>query len=343
MGKQYISDCEGPISLDDNAFELCEHFIPNGGRFFAKISKYDDFQADIEHRAGYKAGDTLRLILPFLLAFGATDERIADYSRDHVHLVPGADKLMSYVSSWMDARIISTSYSPYIKALSEKLGFPFEHTYSTPLALDAYSLSEEERATLEALKSEIDCLDEIIFPEGAAGRSELDAPSRATIDRLDEIFFGELPDMESGALLDDVNPIGGIEKANALTDSLGVTGNRLADVIYVGDSITDVQALTMVRKAGGLAVSFNGNRYAVGAADVAVITENTDVMTYIAESFLEGGKEHVFILFRAWNNPIMKEIQRPDAVIVAETDRVDLIRRSETMRKSIRGLAGALG
>jgi len=32
--------------------------------------------------------------------------------------------------------------------------------------------------------------------------------------------------------------------------------------MYVGDSITDAEAFRLMRDAGGLAVSFNGNGYA---------------------------------------------------------------------------------
>ncbi len=28
----YLTDCEGPISKNDNAFELAEHFVPEGGK-----------------------------------------------------------------------------------------------------------------------------------------------------------------------------------------------------------------------------------------------------------------------------------------------------------------------
>ena len=45
---------------------------------------------------------------------------------------------------------------------------------------------------------------------------------------------------------------------------------ELEDVMYVGDSITDVEAFKLVRDNGGLTVSFNGNSYAVKNAEVAV-------------------------------------------------------------------------
>ena len=76
----YLTDCEGPVSKNDNAFELAEHFVPEGGAFFAKVSRYDDYLADIERKPGYKAGDTLKLIVPFLKAHGATDDAVREFS-----------------------------------------------------------------------------------------------------------------------------------------------------------------------------------------------------------------------------------------------------------------------
>jgi energy-converting hydrogenase A subunit R len=108
----YLTDCEGPISKNDNAFELGRHFIPDGGAFFAKLSRYDDFLADIEKKPGYKAGDTLRLIAPFLKAYGVTDAAIREFSSEGLLLVPRADEMLRAVSGSMPTYIISTSYRP---------------------------------------------------------------------------------------------------------------------------------------------------------------------------------------------------------------------------------------
>ena len=35
----FITDCEGPISKNDNALELTSHIIPDGDYFFTLISK----------------------------------------------------------------------------------------------------------------------------------------------------------------------------------------------------------------------------------------------------------------------------------------------------------------
>ena len=163
----FVSDCEGPISKNDNAFELAASFVPNGDQFFALVSKYDDVLADAVKKPGYKAGDTLRLILPFLKAYGATDKKIRDFSGRNVLLVRGAKDTLNYVNSLMPSFIVSTSYEQYISALCIATGFPFENTYCTRLNMDKYNISEQETAKLKALAKEISELPMITIPENA--------------------------------------------------------------------------------------------------------------------------------------------------------------------------------
>src|SRR3989337_2883882 len=86
----FISDCEGPISKNDNAFEAAARFIPNGDKLFTLISKYDDVLADVIKKPGYNAGDTLKLILPFLKAYGVTDRDLRKFSAENLVLIAGS-------------------------------------------------------------------------------------------------------------------------------------------------------------------------------------------------------------------------------------------------------------
>jgi len=255
----FVSDCEGPISKNDNAYELTSHFIPEGDKFFALVSKYDDVLADVFKRPGYKAGNTLKLILPFLAAYGVTNEKMREFSARNVLLVPGAKDALKFLSCRMPSFIVSTSYEHYIRVLCRLTDFPFENTYCTRVDMSKYSISEEEKSLLKRLREEIVAMPMIDIPEGATSIQDFSLVDQETIKRLDEIFWEEIPKMKCGKILEDVNPIGGEEKANATLEAADKTGSELRDVMYVGDSITDVQAFQLVKKNGGLTVSFNGN------------------------------------------------------------------------------------
>ncbi len=282
MMVQLNIDCEGPVTSNDNAFELCEELIPGGGEFFARISRYDDYLADIERRPGYKAGDTLRLILPFLRAWGCTNRIMREFSEKTLLLLPGTDRMLPFVNRLMPSFIISTSYRPYLDALSVAAAFPVEHIYCTDIDMERVDMSADEAGRLKALLDEINSFPVLEWNQAASAPGDLDVENMKIVKRLDHIFWTEIMEMESGRFVREVNPVGGKEKARAVEDSLARTGNSLSDVFYAGDSITDVQALELVRNGGGLAMSFNGNSYAVRAASWAAVSGNTGLIGAVA-------------------------------------------------------------
>jgi energy-converting hydrogenase A subunit R len=136
LKRVFISDCEGPISKNDNAYEITAQFVPNGDKLFMLISKYDDVLADVLKKPDYSAGSTLKLILPFLKAYGVTDRQTEDFSAQNLILIANSKDTLQHVQSVASAYIVSTSYEQYIKALCKALEFPCENTYCTKLRLD---------------------------------------------------------------------------------------------------------------------------------------------------------------------------------------------------------------
>jgi energy-converting hydrogenase A subunit R len=356
----FVTDCEGPISKNDNAFELTSSLVPHGDRFFAMVSRYDDVLADVVKKPGYKAGDTLRLIIPFLKAFGATDRKIRDFSARNVLLVPGAKDTLTFVRKFMPSFIVSTSYQQYISSLCSLTGFPFENTYCTRLNIDKYDIDEEETERLKELQMEIAALPMIEIPKKANSENEFSQRDQETIQRLDEIFWQTIPEMDSGGMLMEVNPVGGSEKAKAVQNIVEKIGCSLDMVMYVGDSITDVPPLRLVRESGGLAVSFNGNDYAVPESEVAVLSGNTTVTSVLAEAFSRQGKEGALRLVEEWdpsglkNFSVSTELQERMSVLFPDgfpqvervaDDNLDRLKmESSVFRKTVRGEAiGKLG
>ena len=289
----FISDCEGPISKNDNAFELAKHFIPDGGSFFKLLSRYDDVLAFILRRPSYSAGYTLKLLVPFLIAYGATNESITMFSRKNMSLIRDAGIALKQIRHNLPAYIVSTSYSPYIDALCTVLAFPKEHTFSTSLDLDAFSLATKEMQMLQELRGEMLNCPSIEIPDGAQDIEDLSPSTRRTVARLDAIFCDELPETQMGEILEEIHPIGSTEKARAvadITEDLDLSCDR---VFYVGDSITDAEVLRMVKDSGGVAVSFNGNRYAVEQAEISVLSSSLMPIAGLAEIFSKMGRRQV--------------------------------------------------
>jgi predicted HAD superfamily phosphohydrolase len=351
-------DCEGPITQNDNAYELCQNFIPDGGRFFSIVSKYDDFLADVEKRPGYKAGDTLKLILPFLKAFGVTDRLMEEFSGETLLLLPGAEHMLPAVNSMLPSFIISTSYRPYLHALCTLVSFPMGNVYCTEVSLDEYRMPDAEQVYLKECAMEIAGMDMIDWPEDASSADDLSPECQGVVKRLDEIFWEEITSMEIGRIFEAVNPVGGVEKAKAVEASLSVTGLSAGQVLYVGDSITDVQAMEFVDSAGGTAVSFNGNRYAVKAAKWALLSSDTLVIAGLCRLLLDRGtvvldNMDVDSEGRLNTDVLLQEMHASSDLSgipgrlsgnagfemykVSASDMGRLIEKSEQMRKSVRG------
>jgi energy-converting hydrogenase A subunit R len=352
----FVTDCEGPVSLNDNAFELSKQYIPDGDRLFTTLSRYDDVLADIRKLSGYSAGYTLKLIAPFLKAYGATNQGIREFSRKHILFTQDAPETLHLISTMLPCHIISTSYEQYIEALCKEIDLPVSNASFTHLDLDSFRIDDSEANRIRELKEDIVKLPEIEIPKGAKRLKDLSEEGLATINRLDEIFFSELTSMNAGRLLEDVKPIGSKEKLQALHLLAEQAKTTLDNFIYVGDSITDVEILRAVKRSKGLSVAFNGNQYAVRNADLAVISESALPIALIAEAFKEHGRKGVFSLVNKWpgslhgladskiahsvlslnENPILVQIRRPNMKQIAE--------ESNNFRKKVRGKAiGSLG
>jgi energy-converting hydrogenase A subunit R len=356
----FISDCEGPISKNDNAFEVSAHFIPSGDKLFANISKYDDVLADVLRKPGYSAGSTLKLILPFFKAYGVTDAQMEDFSENNIVLIANSKNTLQHVQAIANSFIVSTSYEHYIKALCRVLSFPYENTYCTKVSLDKYTITKQEEKRLKEIAEEITLIRLIDIPPASRKMEQFSRSDTALIQRLDDIFWSGIPKMSIGKMLGEVITVGGEQKAEAIRDVVKRLGADLADVIYVGDSITDIEAFKLVRGNGGLTVSFNGNSYAVKNAEVAVLSESNLTTAILADLFCRFGKEKTISVLQAWNIEGLKKSgvdkgllgqlstlypnRLPKAQIVTTQNMEALVKESSEFRKKVRGVAiGRLG
>jgi energy-converting hydrogenase A subunit R len=360
LKRVFVSDCEGPISKNDNAFELAAYFIPNGDRLFANISKYDDVLADALQKPGYSAGSTLKLILPFFKAYGVSDGQMEDFSAKNIILIANSQTTLHHVQAMADAFIVSTSYQHYIKALCKAIDFPYKNTYCTKVTLDKCTITPQEKERLKEIAQEIAQMHLIDIPPASKTIDDFSHSDQTIIQRLDEIFWSEIPKMSVGKMLTDVVTVGGGQKADAIKNATKRLGAELEDVMYVGDSITDVEAFKLVRANGGLTESFNGNSYAVKNAEVAVLSESNLVTAVIADLFCKQGKLQTLKVLKSWNRETLEKsgvdssllnqflVLYPNALpkvqIVTTQNMETLVKESSEFRKKVRGAAiGRLG
>lgn len=273
-------DLEGPLAPQDNAYELMKLF-PHGDLIFEVISRYDDLLT-LEGRPDYEPGDTLALIVPFLAYHGIKESHIADMGRT-AGLTPGALELISRLKSqgWQ-IFCVSTSYEQYAFAITERLGTPAQNVICTSFPLDRIGqlLGPDDFALLEQAEKEMVRL---------ASLRDDDRIKQV----LDYFYRQQLPGTSSGAAIGKIRPVGGRRKVEAL-ESLGARmGKALSSWVVVGDSITDYKMLRAVNDAGGLAIAFNANEYALPYSTMGLASTSLADLWLGLEAWERGGREVV--------------------------------------------------
>jgi len=285
VAKLVCFDLEGPLSPQDNAYELMG-VLERGREIFEVISLYDDLLT-LKRRPGYEPGGTLALIAPLLVLHALSEADIRRVS-DDAPLMEGAVELIArlHAEGWA-VHIISTSYSQHAYNLGAKLGVPIENVACTRFTLDAYC--EEFRGASGGLRPAIE--EEILRLAEAAREPAMAAvldkllrvdltpdEERAVAERLlrplDELFREKLAECGINRLLEEVEVVGGARKARAAERFAQQRGLGLGDIVAVGDSITDGRMLEAVGCAGGVGIAFNANRYALCSAAIGVASSS---------------------------------------------------------------------
>ena len=338
--KSFITDCEGPLTLNDNAYELAVHFIENGGELFKVLSLYDDYLADIVKKENYKVGNTLKFILPFFVCENLKNQDMIDFSQKNIYAVRDSKFLLKYLKKAMNTYIVSTSYGQYIEALSNYMDFPFENTFYTKVDVDALTLNDEEMEKIDKFKLEI-----------------LDDPENYEL--FDEIFYSEIPKMGIYEAIEAINVVGGEGKKEAIDEIIERDNINTAEILYIGDSITDVEPLDFARKNNGISISFNGNEYPLKVAEIAIVSPSAVTTCVIANIYAKDDKQTVLRFIDDYNTSknleelfekydvdleiknrfldVFSNGEYPIIKIIDDDNFEDILKVSKDMRNNIRG------
>ena len=338
--KSFITDCEGPLTLNDNAFELSANFIENGDELFKILSLYDDYLVDVVKKEGYKAGNTLKLILPFFVSENLSNDDLIDFSQNHIFAVNDSKFLLSYLKKAMNTYIVSTSYGQYIEAISNYMELPFENTFYTKVNLDNLTLTNEELEKIIEFKELI-----------------LDNPDDYEL--FDRIFFSEITEMGIYEEIKKIDVVGGEGKKLAIDEIIERDGINVNEILYIGDSITDVEPLDFARKNNGISISFNGNEYPLRVAEIAIVSPSAVTTAVIASIYINTDKNNVLKFIDDYNvskdmenlfdgyesdSEVKKEFvstfdgkDYPIIQIISDDNYEDILKVSKEMRNNIRG------
>ena len=338
--KSFITDCEGPLTLNDNAFEMCAYFIEDGNELFKILSLYDDYLADVVKKEGYKVGNTLKFILPFFVLENLKNKDLIDFSKNNIYAVRDSKFLLKYLKEAMNTYIVSTSYGHYIEALSNYMEFPFENTYYTKVDMDNLYLNDEESSKVADYKNKI-----LANPKD--------------YELFDEIFFKEIPKMDIYEKIKEIDVVGGLGKKLAIDDIIENDNIDVNQMLYIGDGITDVEPLQFARENNGISISFNGNEYPLKVAEIAIVSPSAIATAVIANIYADNDKNKVLQFINDYNSQnnleelfgeykinheiklkffeVFNDGDYPIIKLIGEDNYDEILKESVYMRNNIRG------
>jgi len=305
--------------------------FPNGDKIFEVISRYDDLLT-LEEREDYEPGDTLALIVPFLVFHNISEDDIAGLAIK-ASLTGGAAKLISWLQSkgWK-VFCISTSYEQYATHITQKLDIYAHNVACTPFPLDKFrqTLCKEDCELL--LQAEQDIL--TMRPVADDDRIK---------QSLDNFFWEKLPTTNLGMAIRQVKPVGGRRKVAALSRFADAYEQPLSKWVVVGDSITDFRMLQAVEGAGGLAIAFNANEYALPYSTMSLASTLISDLTEVLEAWQKGQRSRV--------EKIVREKEKTGGVgdrgyfhwLSGRKDIDEVIEIHKRIRRIVREEAGKLG
>lgn len=272
-------DLEGPLSPQDNAYELMG-LMKNGYELFERISRYDDILT-LQEKEEYEPGDTLSLILPFLFHNGIGVKDILKVS-ERASLTPGAKETIKRLKDKYKVVIISTSYEPHAHHIGKTLGIKDADIACTPYPFEPNmrkKIPSKERQLIEDYKKRI-----LNIPiEDEASIKEL----------LNEFYFETLPKLNLYEFLSEIKVVGGRRKVNALMSFASRYGVEPRGIVCIGDSITDFRMLEYIKDNGGLSIVFNGNEYAIPYAKAGVASISLEAVVPVIVGFYSKGIDTV--------------------------------------------------
>jgi energy-converting hydrogenase A subunit R len=367
--KKLIScwDLEGPITIIDFAAEIGKLLSERSklnlqkykmGDFFHMISIYDDYLIDVpgvkeELRIpDYQPGDTLRLMAPLYVAI-YTDTDLIRLAKDNLGLLPGIKELMKILHKNWEIFVISTSYTHFAYNVTAALDIQKDHVYCTELNI------KDMKKGLQNIEQDVETLLKQIFQKYLRNNKDL---SRV-LDDLNN-FFWKRDESDYIRVMNKVKVRGGKRKELAVEDISKRTGVSISQMIAIGDSITDIDMLQRLGDENGIAISFNGNRFSLKRANVAVTTPNSLGLLPIFQSH-----NNIYQFLKDWesgfenfhNNPInipkdliSKENKEfcvkynfvPELTNLTnktEKQKEEITLKQEIMRKKVRGWAGTFG
>ena len=351
---QLFMSCSGVLSSNDPIKDLCKQTIRRGEQFYEVVNRYHDISTNALGRLDDKYGTAVKMMIPFLKAFGMTDFTAYSEAERNMTLIPYADSCLMYMNSLLPTFINTGVLEHHVMALCDMTGFPTTNVNCTKVEFDSVDSDRQECRTLRDFANAISSLrvpkTKYVFKEGEV----LSDDDATIVNRLDEIFLDEIPKMQIYEDFKEVASIGTREKSYTALDIRRNTSIEFDSTAYVGSSMTDHLTMDLVRESSGLSISFNGCESAVRNCNVAIMCNDAIAYTVLVTEFYDKGIESVYEMVDNWTRKKLEERPCADRNLMNEmlrrfpkklpnVKRVDrhnvdeVVAESEAYRKKVEG------
>ncbi|MCL2711715.1 MAG: hypothetical protein FWD37_00335 [Methanomassiliicoccaceae archaeon] len=344
--KQLVCNMSGFLDQGRSMRNMCDRFIRNGGRLYDVLTACDSIMMYTQDDENTGSDGTLRSMAAFLKAYGVTDISLNDFFKNDIKLMQGSD-VIHYLDELMTVTVLSETYEHHVSVLCDLIEMPYNRVKCTQVSFDGSDLEVNDAKWLREVAEEI---------------SKMDIPKITTsgtnqyLEQKDQMIIETVGRMtkriSKKVFARSVGSMGGSEKSHALLDAGRRTNVNYDCTAYIGTNATDHIAMDVVRSNEGLAISFNGDGYAVKGSNVAVMSSNSIVPAVLVSEFYINGLEAVYSMIGSWDR---KELMRrecsdknlmnamlaafpsklPEVVIVDDNNLNDVMRESERYRRKL--------
>ncbi len=348
--KMFICGCRGFLTRNDSVRDLCERIITDGGHFYDVLCRYDSLVTYVLGREEAVAGNVPKFAIPFLKAFGATDNIMFEDSKKDLRLMPESKTTLDYLSKLMPSFITTSAYEQSILALDNEMDVPLCEYACTESDIDHCMMDRVASKNLRKVAETI-CSLEIPDVEYLLNvPMNLDKKDIKITNTLDDALADGMDPM-GRSLMETCIPMNSSKKAYRLLDLRRQNSIDLDGTVYIGGDHTDFQTMDLIRDGNGLSISFNGSEFALRGSNVAVISESATVGAVLAHVFYDKGIQAVYDLIEMWDKDLLDSGDFPDRnladrmlsepgpfpelYVTADEELADLKEKSEKARKRI--------
>lgn len=310
--RMLITNLSGFILRNNTLRDVCARFIRNGEHFYDVVMRYDSLTAYVLGRDEATAGNTVKWVMPFLKANGASDYLLKKAYSETMQLMPGAEDALRYISRLLPTHVSTSLYEHAWIDLAERIDAPLCDVFCSKVDMDHMEFGRSDARRVREICERIASLK---IPRTVY---ELNVPMEVNekdvriIRTMDDILKEEIPGLPAMGFMESVNAVTSHRKAYQLLDIRKQSSIDLDSTMYIGGEDTDYQCLDLVRDAGGVALSFNGTDFAVRGCNIAILSKDATVGAVFASLFNDRGIEAILDLAENWNRNYLKNCEFPD-------------------------------